>query len=827
MYSFVVRSLASRLLVAAALGVMVTTAVAAATSADPEPPAWRVRGDWLAHANVDDVRALAAADDGSLWAASASGGVARWSPDRTAVQQYLSPQDGLPCNDVRDVTLWRGRVWFATCGGLAVYDPGSDRIERVTADLPSNSTTALETDGEGKLWVGTEPVWDPIVRIATKTDPGGWVGGGVSSSSDGLLWDNFSLADGLPSTSITDLNVWNGGLYVATAPFLEWAPPTEDPEGRPVPGRWVAVGGGLARSEGGSWLAWTNATVPELADDIRALASGDNALWIGTSGRGLVSFDGARWQAHRDCGDDSQCVPENFVTAVAVSDDGAVWVGVRRFNGQGAGVSVMDHKGTLRDTSDDAWWPLRGESEPPGALVHAILPTEDAHVWFGTSLRDPNGNVHGRGLGELLEDRRTMAMHRAARVGAGAPIDNDITAIETNPISGELWVGTARDGLSIRATDGTWRHIARETPGGGPASDGIADIVIEPSGVVWVATRQMRYDAPMRRWLDGGLSRWDGTSWTTVTEADGLPADHLSSLALDGRGTLWVGSGDTDRGSKEHAYRGWGLAAVSTTTRRWERTYTFPQLVSNNVTDLAVIGNELYVAGAYFFFVDPRPGGAQFSTGGGVSILDLDSGSWRGMTDDDGLSVAIRSGTSSTGRSLLDVRSILVEEDGTVRAGALSFPDATFDPDVPPDGVLDIVGSGPARTERFKGAGAVSAVARDGGGALWAATDRDGLWVQPPDGGWLRGPGGWSPTTVVALEFDGEGGWVGTAGEGLARLEPPAPPTATPSGSATAEPPSASTPRPFIFIFRAENQVYLPMVKNEFTPSLLSGPGLR
>ncbi len=817
-HPFLSRRLTAALGLALALGSLTTAA------ADPVPPEWRVRGEWRAHANADDVRAILSDPDGSIWTASASGGVAHWSPDRSALTQFLAPVDGLPCNDVRDVLRWRGRVWVATCDGLAIHVPGAERMERVTADLPSNSLTALAIDADDRLWVGSRPVWDPLARVTGKSDPGGWVGGGVASSSDGISWVQHGLAAGLPSAKITDLAAWRGGLYVSTAPYLDWAPPTEDPDGLPVPGRWVAVGGGLARLDAGTWLSWASETVPELSDDIQALAAGSDALWVATSGRGLVAFDGARWHALRDCGDDTQCIPENFVTAVAVGEDGAVWVAVRRFNGQGAGVSVLDHKGTLRDSSDDAWWPLRGESEPPGSLIHAILPTDDARVWFGSSEMDPAGAVHGRGLGELLGDRRTMVGHRSANVGLGAPIDNDITAIATNPATGELWIGTARDGLSIRGVDGRWRHVRRDTPGGGPASDGIADIAVEPSGTVWVATRQMRYDATMRQWLDGGLSRFDSTGWTHLSESDGLPASHISALALDGRGTLWVGTGDTDRGSKEHAYRGWGLAAVNTATRRWERTYSFPQLVSNNVTDLVVVGGKLYVATAYYFYVDPRPGGAQFSTGGGVSILNLDTGTWSSITDENGLSVAIRSRTSGSGRALIDTRSLLVDESGTLRVGALSFPDATFDPNFPPDGVLDTVDGDVVRTERFVGAGAVTAVARDAGGALWAATVRDGLWVQPPDGGWLRGPGGWAPTTVVALEFDDEGGWVGTAGEGLARLEPPVPPTATPDGSATAAPPSASTPQPFIFIFRAENKIYIPTVKNEFTPHLLVGP---
>ena len=266
--------------------VLCASPISTASSADPEPPEWRVRGQWIAHANADDVRAMVAEDDGALWAASASGGVAKWSPDRTSLRQYLAPQDGLPCNDIRDVTVWRGRVWFATCDGLAVHDPATDRIERVTASLPSRALTALVTDDAGRLWVGAEPIWDPIVRIPSKPDLGGWVGGGVASSDDGVRWEQHGLAEGLPSTHVSDLAVWRGGVYVATVPYPEWAPPTEDPDGRPVPGRWVASGGGLARNEAGRWLSWTNASVPELADDLRALAAGDDALWIGTSGRG-------------------------------------------------------------------------------------------------------------------------------------------------------------------------------------------------------------------------------------------------------------------------------------------------------------------------------------------------------------------------------------------------------------------------------------------------------------------------------------------------------------------------------------------------------------
>jgi ligand-binding sensor domain-containing protein len=318
---------------------------------------WAVNGRWVAVANADDVRALAR-DGADLWAGTASGGVARWSPDGT-MRQYLAPQNGLPCNDVRDIVEWRGTWWFATCEGLAVYNPSRDRMEMVSAPLPSASVTGLAVADDGRLWVTTEQWWDPESMPEGKDRPGGWVGGGVAHTADASSWFTVSVDDGLSSANARDAISWRGSIWVATEPYQRWVPPTRSADGD-EPGRWEQLGGGVAQFDGSRWSTHDSNGNTELSDSARMLAATDSALWVGTRGRGLVAFDGGRWASLQDCGDELRCIQDDYVTALAVSGDGAVWVGTSRFNGRGTGVGVLDDRGTPTDGSDDAWHVIRG-----------------------------------------------------------------------------------------------------------------------------------------------------------------------------------------------------------------------------------------------------------------------------------------------------------------------------------------------------------------------------------------------------------------------------------------------------------------------------------
>jgi streptogramin lyase len=56
----------------------------------------------------------------------------------------------------------------------------------------------------------------------------------------------------------------------------------------------------------------------------------------------------------------------------------------------------------------------------------------------------------------------------------------------------------------------------------------VLSIAIEPAGNKRFGTSE-------------GISRFDGTNWTTYTTDDGLTDDYVSSIAIDSEGIIWFG----------------------------------------------------------------------------------------------------------------------------------------------------------------------------------------------------------------------------------------------------------------------------------------------
>ncbi len=738
------------------------TTSARPADSDAMPSDGRVMATWQAIAAGDHVRAILVSGH-ELWLGTAGGGVVRWPGDGTW-RQYLAPQDGLPANDVHAVVHWRNQYWFGTSRGLARYEPDEDRMVVVDVGVPTPEATALLVDGADRLWVGATQVWDPEAAGPEPGTKGAWRGGGLAFSADGILWQWQSLADGLPSLAVRDLALWRGNVWLASEPYWSWreAQPAEG-----IAGRWELVGGGVAAYRDGRWYSFDQSKVGALSDRVRHLAASPRALWAGTLGRGLVAYDGQRWQGYTDCGQPLRCLLADYVTALAVGPDGAVWVSTARFNGRGVGLQVLDDGGTPTQPQDDGWFAYTTANGLPAERVNAIAPHGDGSIWLALADSDGRGNLHGRSLARLLADRTSFVGRRLAEVAPGNLASNDVTCLARNPANGELWVGTSSSGISVRGADGVWRHYTRASTGGGLAGDDVADIAIGADGVIWVATRQQTYDPAQGRWVDGGLSRFDGRQWVRLPAAvTGLPSDQLSALALDGRGRLWIGTGATDFGQKEHSYRGWGLAVLDTASQRWLRTYTYPDLPGDNVTDLAV-ASKLWLTAAYFAPPD-EAARRQPWIGGGASSFDFQSEQWRTYGWADGLRPAVATGTAEV--PIFDYRAVAVDRSGAAWLGGLVYAGqlgATGEA----DGVIDVLGPSGTAHYRFAGSGPVTALALDSEDRVWAATASSGLrvftgndWVPiaPPTGLALRG--------LTALSIVGQEAWLGSSPAGLTRL---------------------------------------------------------
>ena len=92
--------------------------------------------------------------------------------------------------------------------------------------------------------------------------------------------------------------------------------------------------------------------------------------------------------------------------------------------------------------------------------------------------------------------------------------------------SGNFWFGTWGGGVS--RYDGTdWTTYTTED---GLADNDVNAIIEDSSGNLWFGT-----------W-GGGVSRYDGTDWTTYTTEDGLADNYVYATIEDNSGNLWFGT---------------------------------------------------------------------------------------------------------------------------------------------------------------------------------------------------------------------------------------------------------------------------------------------
>ncbi|MFA7332027.1 MAG: two-component regulator propeller domain-containing protein [Candidatus Delongbacteria bacterium] len=124
----------------------------------------------------------------------------------------------------------------------------------------------------------------------------------------------------------------------------------------------------------------------------------------------------------------------------------------------------------------------------------------------------------------------------AIQTGANQPIAVAPAAPPADPISqfvrrihedrrGHLWLGTNGDGVA-RWNGKALEYFSLPQGFGGVAVRGIVE---GADGSLWFGT-------------EGGLTKFDGASFTNYTVRDGLVSDDVWCLAFDRRGDLWVGT---------------------------------------------------------------------------------------------------------------------------------------------------------------------------------------------------------------------------------------------------------------------------------------------
>lgn len=793
-------------------------ASAHATLRNPQSPISNLpEAGWYTFANGDDARTLAL-DGDQLWVGSAHGGVVVWDVARGSYEQYLRPQVPLAGNHVRDIVLdQQGNRWFATDRGISVLaSDGRTWITYTRANtggrLPSDDVTALALAPNGVIWVGTTQYWDGVA----------WTGGGVARFS-GQGWDGpYTTANALASNAVTDLAVdpVTGDVWVTTVPQYAY-----------IDGRWRPSldSGGISAYRAGQWRTWAHRdgepTSFPSTNSIRAVAievvdQARRHIWFATCGRGLnvleIKPDSQAWMQFAAA---TGKLPADYVLAIAVERPGRIWAATASdcgFQPNGRGLARLVYGATLQDLSDDEWQHYGIAEGLPTDLVRSIAIAGIDRLWVGTA------DLAGEGMGVSELNLATGTVRTLAMAEQGGFPSNLVTAINFAP-DGQPWIGTAHRGIAVFDGD-HWQRYTRANTSGHLPSDDIRGIAFDEQGDAWVATAATEFDKVSMRWVDGGVTMFDGLAWSVpytlentyrrannfvatvsgqMTLLDVVPTDlaHPADANRAFANGYLMFEGDNKLYTYVRVITGTEpvLIAIAPPLPRavpvGTRIYSVELgLASNWTTAIAVGGGKVWVG----------TGSLRDRSGGGLSSFDIVSKTWQtiryptiasnlitGLAYDHadqrlgvaatytgptptggGLSI-LQDGTwlSYSGNGQLraylnDVRAVALGPAGQVWAGAFDWNGPPHQ--LPSDwqGIDAVVNrlDGSWSYLTFPGDGYISSIALDAFGTAWAGTSRDG---KCPGDGSFQPKGYYAPVGGVKVIRGNQASVFNVANSGL------------------------------------------------------------
>ena len=547
---------------------------------------------------VQDVKAIAYAPDGRIFASLWSVGLGIYAPDATGVYNWSTVSQspgGLLYNYITSLAIFNNQLWIGTYGaGVNAYDLTTGAwISYTTANssLPDNFinrlTPVIDPNGPDYIWISTQ-------------------NGGAAKYIPGHpgIWNIINTVDGLPNNTVydvaVDLNSGTTTTWIATYSGLVsstnltsfplvtgggacigwnypgrllidrqhrlWLTPIELINGLAVRGDQPTVIpqalGLCVRTITGTWTLYNNFTpglpsndVPDLSEDYAG------RIWLATAGGGVV-YDNGTWRFYTS--PSSPLITNTLASVLAVGD--AIWWGHNDVNGLSihspnwlryntAQIGAMPTALYLDPTRTWAgantnlaysygtnWLPkpLPGNGSPVSRLTR----DGDDHLWVGTL---------GNGIYEL-DDTDTIVNHFTKTHGLPG---NFITALHTDD-QGRLWVGTV-SGIALRASAGYWLTFTTSTA---PlVSDQVSAMAQDSGQRLWVGTNK-------------GISVYDAShvgaaAWLTLTQASGLPTTTINAILRDPYGTMWVA---TDA----------GLGAWNPLSNTWTIYSTTNGALSNN-----------------------------------------------------------------------------------------------------------------------------------------------------------------------------------------------------------------------------------------------------
>jgi ligand-binding sensor domain-containing protein len=259
--------------------------------------------------------------------------------------------------------------------------------------------------------------------------------------------------------------------------------------------KWFGTQSGVSKYTDSTWTAYT--TADGLIDnDVKCIAVDSSGnIWAGTD-FGVSKFNGTQWTSYTV----ADGLVNNSVTCIMADADGSVWFGTTNGLSHLTGTTWINHDSL------------------PGNFNTVSCITADAsgNKWIGTWLG-----------GALKFDGTSFV-----QITSDSLLSSSVICIGIDK-NNNKWLGTYY-GISVFDSGDHWKKNYRQTDG--LYNNYVQDIHADSKNNIWIGI----YADYIQ---DGGITKFDGTTWTSYSITNGLVNQLVHNFSIDKKDNLWIATG--------------------------------------------------------------------------------------------------------------------------------------------------------------------------------------------------------------------------------------------------------------------------------------------